>query len=330
MTDLPPLLRLQNVCVEVTRSRTVVPLVRDATFDVREGEIVTLVGESGSGKSVTARTIMGLMQLDERISVSGSVELQGIDLLQQGPEEVRRLRGRDLTMVFQEPLSSLDPVFTVASQLGEGLRRREKLSRPAARERLLSALAEVGIQDGARVLRSFPHQLSGGMCQRVMIALALLAKPRLLIADEPTTALDVTIQAQILQLIDRLRTEEGMSVLLVTHDMGVAADIADRVVVMYAGRVVEDGDPSQIFSAARHPYTAGLLDCIPPMRGERLQQLAAIPGSVPDPSALPPGCAFQPRCQYATSVCDDDPPLERGSDGTVACHHPLTTMAGAR
>ncbi|WP_344001378.1 ABC transporter ATP-binding protein [Microbacterium paludicola] len=318
------LLRIEDLEVTVHKHGGPVSLVRETSFEVREGEIVCLVGESGSGKSVTARTIMGLTQLDPQMEVTGRILLGDDDLAAMPAERVRRLRGRDLTMVFQEPLSSLDPVYTVDFQLREALRRRERLSRRAERDRLLSALAEVGIHDGDRVLQSYPHQLSGGMCQRVMIAMALLGRPRLLIADEPTTALDVTVQAQILALIDRLRQEEGMAVLLVTHDMGVAADLADRVIVMYAGQVVEDAAPRDIFARPAHPYTAGLLASIPPMVGERPERLLAIPGSVPDPSALPSGCSFHPRCRFATETCLTTRPIAGDLDGRrVACWNPL-------
>jgi peptide/nickel transport system ATP-binding protein len=317
------LLDLDHVSVDLVRRDHDVPLVRDATFQVRRGEIVCLVGESGSGKSVTARTIMGLTQLDHRMRVGGAARFDGTDLFDLGAEAMRRLRGRDLSMVFQEPLSSLDPVYTVRSQLAEGLRRRERLSPRAETARMLEALTEVGIVDGARVLRSYPHQLSGGMCQRVMIAMALLARPALLIADEPTTALDVTIQAQILELVDGLRRESDMSVLLVTHDMGVAADLADRVAVMYAGRVVEEAEPLRIFAGPGHPYTAGLLGSIPPMAGRRPARLPTIGGSVPDPSALPTGCAFHPRCALADDRCaQQDPALEPHDGRAVACWHP--------
>jgi len=324
------LLRLDGVSVELDNGHRDIPLVRDATLDVRKGEIVCLVGESGSGKSVTARTVMGLTQLDRRMKVGGTALFGDVDLFSLDTEQMRRMRGRDLAMVFQEPLSSLDPVFTVESQLREGLRRRERLSPKAETARLSEALVEVGIHDCQRVLRSYPHALSGGMCQRVMIAMALLARPRLLLADEPTTALDVTIQAQILELIDRLRHEEDMSVLLVTHDMGVAAEVADRVVVMYAGRVVEDADPLTVFAEPAHPYTGGLLACIPPMVGARPETLPAIGGSVPDPSSLPGGCAFHPRCVNALPRCTtEDPPLAPVSGRPVACWNPLTQAAPA-
>jgi peptide/nickel transport system ATP-binding protein len=320
-------LRLDHVAVNLRRPDRSVPLVRDATLEVRSHEIVCLVGESGSGKSVTARTIMGLMQLDPRIDVQGRIEFDGEDLVGADAERVRKLRGREMAMVFQEPLSSLDPVFTVGSQLAQALRRREKLSRLAERARMVELLADVGIRDGARVLGSYPHQLSGGMCQRVMIAMALAARPRLLIADEPTTALDVTIQAQILELIDGLRRDTGMAVLLVTHDMGVAADLADRVAVMYAGRVVEDSPPATVFAAAEHPYTVGLLACIPSLIGDRPTTLPAIPGSVPDPTRLPTGCAFNPRCPRATERCRvEDPPLDDVGGGYAACWHPTSDV----
>ena len=284
------------------------PLVRDASFQVRTGEIVCLVGESGSGKSVTARTVMGLTQRDPSMSVGGGAQVLGRDVVADH-SVTAGMRGRDMAMVFQEPMSSLDPVCTVGAQLTEALRRRNgRSSRRAERSRLVELLAEVGIVDGPRVLDSYPHQLSGGMCQRVMIAQALACAPRLLIADEPTTALDVTIQAQILELVDRLRTEEQMAVLLVTHDMAVAAELADRVVVMYAGRVVEDADPVALFDRQLHPYTTGLLQCIPPMIDERPDRLVTIPGGVPSPADLPSGCSFHPRCPHAVEVCTGQVP----------------------
>lgn len=317
------LLQLDRVMVTLRKPDREIPLVRDASLEVHQSEIVCLVGESGSGKSVTARTVMGLMQMDDDISVGGGIRFGDRQLDAGTADRFRALRGREMAMVFQEPLSSLDPVFTVRSQLVQALRRHGKSSRHAETTRMRELLAEVGIQDGERVLGSYPHQLSGGMCQRVMIAMALACRPRLLIADEPTTALDVTIQAQILELIDRLRHETGMSVLLVTHDMGVAAELADRVVVMYAGRVVEDADPEAVFLRAQHPYTEGLLACIPPMQGERPALLPAIPGSVPDPSRLPAGCAFSPRCARATDQCrTEDPPLITLGSVAVACWHP--------
>lgn len=332
------ILSVADLTVTLDRGDRDVDLIRQVGFEVRAGEIVTLVGESGSGKSVTSRAIMGLIQMGRNITASGSVVFDGQELI-GNPGLQHKLRGTQMGMVFQEPLSSLDPVFPIADQMREGLRRAHgKQSKQAERAKMKELLTEVGIRDTDRVLNSFPHQLSGGMCQRVMIASALSSAPRLLIADEPTTALDVTIQAQILALIDKLRVENDMSVLLVTHDMGVAADLADRVVVMYAGRVVEDAFPHDIFTRAQHPYTEGLLACIPPMTGARQQLLPAIPGQVPDPAKLPVGCSFNPRCEFATDKClAEDPPLMKIGGSQAACWHPRhapgavhTELEGAR
>lgn len=325
------ILEVEDLNVEVTKRSAVTRIIDQAVFEIRAGEIVCLVGESGSGKSVTARAIMGLMQSSADVEVSGRITFDGNDI-SKGGDASKPFRGTDIAMVFQEPLSSLDPVFTIESQLRETLRRRfGARSVKQEREILVELLEKVGIHDGARVLRSYPHQLSGGMCQRVMIAQALSTEPKLLIADEPTTALDVTVQAQILELIDSLRATTGMSVLLVTHDMGVAAQMADRVVVMYAGRVVEDAPPMEIFQTAKHPYTEGLLSCIPPLTEKRQGLLPAIPGSVPDPSDRPSGCAFNPRCDRATDECRANvPPLEKIGDSYAACFHPLGLVSETR
>lgn len=325
------ILSVNDLTVTLDRGDRDVHLVRDVGFEVRAGEIVTLVGESGSGKSVTSRAIMGLMQLDRNITATGSIVFDGQELV-GNPGLSNKLRGTELGMVFQEPLSSLDPVFPIEDQMREGLRRAYgKSSKQAEVAKMTELLTEVGIRDTDRVLNSFAHQLSGGMCQRVMIASALSSAPRLLIADEPTTALDVTIQAQILALIDKLRVENDMSVLLVTHDMGVAADLADRVVVMYAGRVVEDASPNEIFVRPQHPYTEGLLACIPPMTGARQQLLPAIPGQVPDPAKLPGGCSFNPRCAFVTDKCrTEEPPLMKVGGSQAACWHPRAVLEGAQ
>ncbi|GAA3666466.1 ABC transporter ATP-binding protein [Microbacterium marinilacus] len=322
--DPEPLLSVEGLTVRLTRGGEHGPaLVDDVSLDVGRGEIVCLVGESGSGKSVTARTIMGLTQLDRSLAVDLRMRFAGESI--DGPARAAALRGRELAMVFQEPMSSLDPLFTIESQLAESLRRRHgRLPRAERRARMLRLLADVGIHDGERVLRSHPHELSGGMCQRVMIASALACEPDLLIADEPTTALDVTVQAQILELIDRLRAERGMAVLLVTHDMGVAAEVADRVVMMYSGRVVEEASPGEAFFDARHPYTRGLLACIPPMTGERAARLSAIPGMVPDPAHRPRGCPFSPRCELADDRCrEEDPALTQERGRRYACWNPI-------
>lgn len=298
-----------------------VRLVRDATFSIAPGEVCCLVGESGSGKSVTALALMGLIQRQPGITVSGEARFLGTDVLALPESERRALRGREMAMVFQEPMTYLDPIFTVQDQMQEAVRRRDRLSRADERERMRELLRTVGIHDPDRILRQHPHEMSGGTCQRVMLAMALAARPRLLLADEPTTAIDATLQVQVIALIDHLRETTGMSVLLVTHDMGVAAEIADRVVVMYAGRVVEQGTPDQLFHHPRHPYTRGLLASIPRVVGPRTRLLPSIRGSVPEPARLPGGCAFHPRCPLAQDRClQEDPPLEESAaGGAVAC-----------
>lgn len=320
-----PVLAVERLSVDLdSPTGQPVPLVRDATFELVRGELLALVGESGSGKSVTARAIMGLIQKQRRIDVSGSVRLNGQELVGRPPGQVRALRGRELAMIFQEPMSSLDPVFRIGDQMAEAVRRRERLGRKEERARILELLDTVGIADARQCLRQYPHQLSGGMCQRVMIAMALASRPEVLIADEPTTALDLTIQAQILGLLEKLRRDTGVAVVLITHDMGVAAQVADRVAVMYAGRVAESGTPGELFASPLHPYTDGLLSCIPPMDGERQRWLPTVGGSVPDPSRLPSGCAFHPRCPRADAMCvEKDPPLAATEgERTVACWHP--------
>ena len=318
-----PVLELREVGVSVNKNGTSIPLVRDGTLTIGAGEVVCLVGESGSGKSVLARTIMGLTQRDSAMSVTGSILFEGRELVGESEPRFRALRGNQMSMIFQEPLSSLDPVYSIESQLREAVRRAAGTHPEGIRAHMIDLLASVGIRDGDRVLRSYPFQLSGGMCQRVMIAMGLAGRPRLLIADEPTTALDVTIQAQILDLIDDIRRERDMSMLMVTHDMGVAARLADRIAVMYAGRIVENGTPDQIFSSPQHPYTQGLLACIPTLDGPRRSLLPTIGGSVPHPSALPTGCAFNPRCVRASDQCATvDPPLAETAGRATACWHP--------
>jgi oligopeptide/dipeptide ABC transporter ATP-binding protein len=298
-------------------------LVRDVTFDVGVGEIVCIVGESGSGKSLSVKATMGLLGRNARLVTDGSVIFDGRNILEMRPEQQRRLRGREIAMVFQEPLASLDPVMPVGRQVAESVRRAEGLRGQQARSRVTELFGHVGLPDVERVTRAYPHQLSGGMCQRVMIAMALASRPRLLIADEPTSALDVTVQAQLLDLLNRLRDQETMSILLVTHDLGVAAAIADTVVVMYAGRTAEVGQTAQILERPQHPYTAGLLGSVPRLgqfRGGTKRRLAAIEGTVPEPGRLPAGCAFAPRCQKVVERClSEDPPLEWHGTSAVTC-----------
>lgn len=312
--------------LRVTRQRSgavATDLVRDVSFRVGAGEIVCMVGESGSGKSLSAQAIIGLLSDEPHLTVSGRVEFLGRELLGMDPREQLDLRGSKVTMVFQEPMSSLDPVMRVGNQVAEAVRRVERTSRKTQRARVLELFRQVGLPDPERVFQSYPHELSGGMCQRVMIAMALAPRPALVVADEPTTALDVTVQAQILDLLVKLRDEQGLSILLITHDMGVASVVADRVVVVYAGRTVEQQKAGGLFANPRHPYTQGLLGSLPRMAdsSNKHLRLTAIPGMVPEPGNLPVGCAFQTRCPQVMDRCrQEDPPLVDSASGAqVAC-----------
>lgn len=323
VVDVAPLLSVRGLRVTERSEAGSRDLVRDVSFDVGEGKIVCVVGESGSGKSLSVKAVMGLLADNSRLETAGSVIFDGRDLLAMAPQQQRGLRGRDIAMVFQEPLSSLDPVMRVGRQVAEAVQRAEPTRGRQATSRVLELFGQVGLPDVDRVARAYPHQLSGGMCQRVMIAMALASRPRLLIADEPTSALDVTVQAQLLDLLSRLRAETAMSILLVTHDLGVAATIADTVTVMYAGRTAEVGPTRQLLERPRHPYTAGLLGSVPRLgqsRGTTKGRLAAIGGTVPEPGRLPAGCAFAPRCPRVVERCrSEDPALEWRDDGAVAC-----------
>jgi oligopeptide/dipeptide ABC transporter ATP-binding protein len=276
-------------------------VVEDLSFTVDPGEVLAIVGESGSGKSLTALALMRLVPPPGR--VSGRVVFDGAELLALPERQMRSIRGGSMAMVFQEPMTSLNPVFTVGSQIAEALRWHRGLSGAAARAEAVRLLSLVEIPNPAARVADYPHQLSGGMRQRVMIAMALACNPRLLIADEPTTALDATVQAQILDLLRRLRAELGMAVILITHDLGVVSDFADRVAVMYAARVVEAAPAAALFADPAHPYTEGLLASLPRL-AETVERLAAIPGQVPPPFALPPGCRFAPRCAHAKAPCE--------------------------
>jgi peptide/nickel transport system ATP-binding protein len=299
---------------------------RGLSFEVNAGETLAVVGESGSGKSVTALSIMGLLK-PPAADVTGRVRLQGRELLGLSERELRALRGSAIGMVFQEPMASLNPVLSIGFQVGEAIRLHRKLGSRAVRDQSETLLRQVGIAAPARVLRLYPHQLSGGMCQRVMIAIAVACDPMLLIADEPTTALDVTVQAQILALIRSLQARSRSGVLLITHDLGVVAELADRVIIMYAGRKVEEAGVETIFARPRHPYTRGLLAARPRLgvSGETGQtRLVEIPGSPPRPGADLPGCAFRERCPAAIAICGQArPPLVRVSDGHIAACHRL-------
>jgi oligopeptide/dipeptide ABC transporter ATP-binding protein len=305
------LLQVQDLTVAFKTGRGPVNAIEAVSFDVAPGEILGIVGESGSGKSVTALAIMGLLPQPPARVAAGRVVFEGTDLLTLPERRLRRLRGPGIGMVFQEPMSSLNPVFTIGDQIGEMLRAHERLGPAARRARSIALLDRVGIPSAATRLDDYPHQMSGGQRQRVMIAIALACSPRLLIADEPTTALDVTIQAQILDLLLALRAERGMAVMLITHNMGVVAETADRVLVMYSGRVVEQAAAAALFEHPAHPYTRGLLECVPSLDVE-LHRLAAIPGALPDPARRPPGCRFAPRCTLHIPSCDAAPPPLEG------------------
>ncbi|HEX2670763.1 MAG TPA: ABC transporter ATP-binding protein [Polyangiaceae bacterium] len=316
-TAAEPLLSIRDLQVEFATDAGPVRAVRGVDLSIAAGETVALVGESGSGKSVTA---MSVMRLTEGRIAEGSVRFQGRDLAHVPEAEMRSIRGGQIGMIFQEPMTSLNPVFTVGRQIEEVLRLHQQLSAPGARAQALELLKRVGISAPERRIAQYPHELSGGMKQRVMLAIAIACRPRLLIADEPTTALDVTIQAQIIELLRSLQREFGMAVLLITHDLGVVAHFAQRVLVMYAGKIVEQGSVRDVFKRASHPYTQALLAALPDPQHPK-KRLAAIPGRVPSPSMLPAGCAFCARCAHAFEPCPvRQPPLFTVGEGhRAAC-----------
>ncbi|WP_091524693.1 ABC transporter ATP-binding protein [Aerobium aerolatum] len=323
----PPQASREGAVLEVKGLRTVfrqrgvdVSVVNDVNFDIRAGETVALVGESGSGKSVSALSVMRLVPSPKGRIAGGQVLLDGEDLLRLDEPAMRGIRGKTIGMVFQEPMTSLNPIHTIGRQLGEGLRIHLGLTGKAARERSIELLDSVGIPRPAERLHAYPHQLSGGMCQRVMIAIALSCEPRILLADEPTTALDVTTQAQILELMDARARALGTATLLITHDLGIVARYASRVNVMYAGRIVEQGEARQLYDNPRHPYTRGLLESVPRLDRPRRQELPAIEGLPPSPGSLPQGCPFQPRCPFRQEICGQPQALREISPGRrVAC-----------
>ena len=325
-----PLLSIQNLTVQFRVDAGWVTAIDDVSLDVAAGECVGIVGESGSGKSVTA---LSILQLHERATTRiprGSILYQGQDLLRAPRSAMRRIRGSEIAMIFQDPMSSLNPVLTIADQISETLRQHQGLAGAAARKRVVELLGLVRIPDAARRADDYPHRLSGGMRQRVMIAMAIACKPRLLIADEPTTALDVTIQAQILELLRDLRKELSMSVMLISHDLGVIAEFAQRVVVMYAGRVVEDAPVAQLFRRPVHPYTMGLIAAVPKLDSDALR-LTTIPGRIPGPQEVIPGCRFSPRCVMAQDCCrDEQPSMQLVSDHQSARCPPRILALGER
>jgi oligopeptide transport system ATP-binding protein len=294
-------------------------IVDGVDYEVRSSEVFGIAGESGSGKTISMLALLGL--LPERSTVEGTATFGGRDLLAMPRRDLRELSGRDLAMVFQDPFTSLHPMLSVGRQLTEHVRLHLDLDRRAAEQRALELLADVRIPDPAAALRRFPHQFSGGMRQRIAIAIALACGPKLLIADEPTTALDVTVQAGILRLLDRLRHEHELSVVLITHDLGVLSSIADTVSIFYAGRVVESGPRDTVLGRPRHPYTKALLDALPHPEAGKEKPLVAIGGAPPVPGRIPPGCAFHPRCAFAVEVCHSViPPLAATGDRRLACH----------
>ena len=301
------LLEVRNLHTYFQTREGPVCAVEGVSFHLDRGELLGLVGESGCGKSMTALSIMRLVAAPGKI-VAGEILFDGKDLLQLSNAEMRAVRGDDIAMIFQDPMTSLNPVFTVGEQIAEALRLHRGLSRKAARAAAIEAMREVSIPDPALRADDYPHQLSGGMRQRVMIAMALACDPKLLIADEPTTALDVTIQAQILDLLNQLRQTRELAVLLITHDLGVVAEVAERVAVMYTGKIVEESPVDELFARPKHPYTEGLLRSVPKLTAKdvvKAERLLTIEGTVPKPTALPPGCHFEPRCQYRMPRCKE-------------------------
>ena len=321
-----PVLSVRNLVVEIPTRHGVLRPVDAVSYDIHAGEILGVVGESGAGKSMTGNAVIGLLDPPARI-VSGQILLSGQPVHTLRGDALRRLRGKRMGMIFQDPLTSLNPLLTVGDQLTETILEHLDVSPSEARKRAVAALEEVGIPAARDRIDSYPHEFSGGMRQRVVIALALCAEPDLVIADEPTTALDVSVQAQIIALLKRLCRDRGVAVMLVTHDMGVIAEAADRVAVMYAGRLAELGPVREVLTTARHPYTAGLMASTP-LASQGHRRLRQIPGAMPRLGNLPSGCAFSPRCDYAQDRCREDPgPTLDTCDGRAACWFPLSRQA---
>ncbi|TFE23074.1 ABC transporter ATP-binding protein [Cohnella luojiensis] len=313
------ILEIRNLTTGFLTDQGMVKATDRVSLDLEKGKTLCVVGESGSGKSVTALSVMRLIDYAGGIITEGEVLFNGQDLIGMRQQDMLNIRGNRITMIFQDPMSALNPVFTVGEQIAESLRTHKKLTSKEAWRQSVEMLRRVRMPDPEIRARQYPYEMSGGMCQRVVIAMALACNPELLIADEPTTALDVTVQAQILELLLQLKKEFRMSMLLITHDMGVAAEVADRIAVMYAGAVVEEGTVAEIFERPRHPYTIGLLKSIPGLEGERGGELYTITGSIPPMSKIPSGCRFHPRCTYAMDVCrTNEPPLSQSLTGHKA------------
>ncbi|HBE93075.1 MAG TPA: peptide ABC transporter ATP-binding protein [Gammaproteobacteria bacterium] len=323
MTIKEPLLSIRNLEVEFTTERGIVRAIDDVSFDVYPGETLGLVGESGCGKSVTSLAVLGLIPSPPGHITKGSIVLDGRELVGLPESEYRRIRGSEASMIFQEPMTALNPVFTVANQMTDVLIRHQKMTRKQARNHAIDMLALVGIPSPERRIDEYPHQMSGGMRQRVMIAMAISCSPKLLLADEPTTALDVTTQAQVMEQIVKLQDQLGTAVVLVTHDLAVVAETCNRAVVMYAGTIAEEAPIEDLFDHPRHPYTEGLMKSIPRIREQKLVELPTIPGTVPDLLTLPPGCRFADRCYKVVEECRlAEPQLLHDASRAVACYRP--------
>lgn len=313
---------MSNKLLEISNLKTYffvdnrqIPAVNGVDIYINEGETLGVVGESGCGKSVTSLSVMGLLGHTPGRVVDGSIKFKGNNLITLSEDEMREIRGNEIAMIFQEPMTSLNPVYKIGAQIGEAVKLHLKYDKKKTREHVINMLKLVGIPRAEEIIDEFPHQLSGGMRQRVMIAMAMACNPTLLIADEPTTALDVTIQAQILELMKKLKEEKRTAIMLITHDLGIVAEMCDRVVVMYAGKVVEEAEVIEIFENPKHPYTKGLLNSIPKL-GQKADRLDSIPGNVPTPANMPKGCKFAPRCSQVMDICKEkDPELLQISKG---------------
>ena len=325
------LLVVDGLGVEFRTRRGPVQVLSEVSFALKAGEVMGLVGESGSGKSMTSLALMRLIPNPPGRIRAGSIRLNGEELTQASEQRMRQVRGADMAMIFQEPMTALNPVHSIGAQIGEALKLHRGMSKQDARIRAIELLKEVGIPSPEKRVDDYPHHLSGGMRQRAMIAMALACEPALLIADEPTTALDVTVQAQIFDLLRDLQQRKGTAILLITHDMGVIAEMTDRVAVMYAGRIVEQGNTDEVLTDPCHPYTRGLIACLPEARVDEHSWLAEIPGTVPALHDLDGGCAFRQRCAFATSRCETQPALQapegRAAGRLLACHHPVALEA---
>ncbi len=311
-------LRVSDLETSFTRDKTEIKILRGVNFSIRKGEILGLVGESGSGKSLTSLSIMQLFHGTTGKIVNGSIHFNGEDLTKMSESEIRKIRGKQMAMIFQEPMTSLNPVLKIGKQLMEAIEMHLKLPKNESKHHAIQMLKSVGIGRAEEIIHEYPHQLSGGMRQRVMIAMAMACQPKLLIADEPTTALDVTIQAQILELMKKLKEEHETAILLITHDLGVVAEMCDKVVVMYAGQVVEEADVFELFASPKHPYTKGLIASVPKI-GDKKEVLDSINGQVPSPQNMPKGCKFAPRCDHAMSICHQKSPPTLKISATRQC-----------